>query len=71
VPVKRFLDNGPTTWHFEKREQIGHAGVRTGQLTGPAGNLKTNHRDGTEDVDTNHTGLNLGSGTILGRKQTR
>ena len=65
MPVKRLLDDFPPTWRFEQREQIGHTDAGASLIAGPAGDLKTNDGDGFEDVDTNHSGRDLGSGTIL------
>jgi hypothetical protein len=65
MPVKRLLDDFPSTWRFEQRKQIGHTNAGANHVAGPTGDLKTNDGDGFEDVHTNHSGLDLGSRTIL------
>jgi len=50
--VERLLDDLPPAWRFEEREQIRHADVRAGQVSGPAGDLKSNNGDRIEDVHT-------------------
>jgi len=65
MPVKRLLDDRPSTWHFEKCEQVRHAHTGTGQIARPSCDFKTNDRNRFEDVHANHTGLDAGSWAIL------
>ncbi len=65
MPVKRLLNDFPSTWRFEQRKQIGHTDARASHVAGQAGDLKTSDGDGFEDVHTHQAGLDFGSGTIL------
>ena len=63
--MERLLDDLPPAWRFEEREQIRHADVRAGQVSGPASDLKSNNSDGIEDVNTHDARFDPGSWTIL------
>jgi hypothetical protein len=63
--VKCLLDDFPSAWHLEEREQVGHADARASQISRPSGHLEANDCNGIEYVHTDYAGLDPGGGTII------